>query len=210
LTVLILVPQGAEFNAVRSGLSRCHSVSLLPTPVGKAPVASFLEQFADKSIDRVFVMGLCGSLRSDLAVGTTVTYQRCQDESGQVWPCEVDGNVARVVTGWTSDRVICTAVDKQALADRTNADVVDMEGTAIAAFFAAQKIPVTMLRVVSDDVSGDIPDLTQAFDAQGNLRPWGLGGAFVRQPIAAARLIRGSLLGLGQLKKIAALIKFPD
>jgi nucleoside phosphorylase len=173
-------------------------------------MATFLEQFADKPIDRVLVMGLCGSLRSNLSVGTIVTYQGCQDESGQVWPCEVDGNVTRVVTAWTSDRVICTAIDKQALADRTNAHVVDMEGTAIAEFFAAQSIPVSMLRVVSDDLAGDMPDLSQAIDAQGNLRPWGLGGAFVRQPIAAARLIRGSLVGLKQLKYLAGKLSFCD
>lgn len=170
-------------------------------------MTAFLQQFVDQQFDRVFVMGLCGSLRSELIVGEIVTYRSCQDESGAVWTCEVDRNITRVVTGWTSDRVICSAVNKQALADRTNADVVDMEGTAISQFFAAQKIPVTMLRVVSDDVTGDIPDLSGAIDAQGNLRPWGLGWAFVQQPIAAARLIRGSLRGLKQLKQIAAQLK---
>jgi nucleoside phosphorylase len=206
LTVLILVPQGAEFKAVRSGLSPGHLVRA--TPVGILPMTAFLQQFAGQAFDRVFVMGLCGSLRSDLTVGTAVTYQSCQDESGEVWRCEVEANIMQVVTGWTSDRVICSAVNKQALADRTNADVVDMEGTAICQFFAAQKIPVTMLRVVSDDVAGDIPDLRQAFDAQGNLRPWDLGWAFVRQPIAAARLIRGSLVGLKQLKYLAGKLSF--
>jgi Phosphorylase superfamily len=205
LTVLILVPQGAEFKAVRSGLS--HDRLARATPVGILPMTAFLQQFVGQEFDRVLVMGLCGSLRSDLTVGTVVTYQNCRDESGRVGTCEVDGNITRVVTGWTSDRVICTATQKKVLADRTQADVVDMEGTAIAQFFAAQKIPVTMVRVVSDDLAGDMPDLSGAIDAQGNLRPWGLGWAFMQQPIAAARLIRGSLVGLKQLKQIAAQLK---
>jgi hypothetical protein len=200
------VPQGAEFNAVRSGLARGQLVR--PTPVGTLPMTAFLQQFVGQTFDRVCVMGLCGSLRSDLPVGTVVTYENCRDESGRVWPCEIDINVTQVVAGWTSDRVICAAMHKQALANRTNADVVDMEGTAIAEFFSTQSIPVTMLRVVSDDVTGDIPDLSNAIDAEGNLQPWALGWAFVQQPIAAARLIRGSLLGLNQLKKIAAQIRF--
>jgi hypothetical protein len=177
-------------------------------PVGILPMMAFLQEFVGQEFDRVFVMGLCSGIRSYVTVGTAVTYQSCQDESGEVWPCEVDGNVTRVVTGWTSDRVIRTVINKQALADRTNADVVDIEGTAIAQFFAAQKIPVTMLRVVTDDLAGDMPDLSKAFDAQGNLRPWGLVWAFVRQPIAAARLIRGSLLGLQKLKYLARKLSF--
>jgi len=80
--------------------------------------------------------------------------------------------------------------------------VLDMESYAVW-----QHQPrIAVIRVVSDDLTGDIPNLAQAIDATGTLNPWALMGAFMAKPIAATRLIRGSLAGLQRLKAIAKLI----
>jgi hypothetical protein len=63
-----------------------------------------------------------------------------------------------------------------------------------------------IVRVVSDDLAGNIPDLSRAFDDRGNLQPLALAAAFARQPIAAARLIRGSLIALDRLTRITRAI----
>ncbi len=59
-----------------------------------------------------------------------------------------------------------------------------------------------MLRVVSDDLTGDIPNLDSAIDPNGNLQTWPMAIAFLQQPLAAIRLIKGSLRGLKTLQQI--------
>jgi len=61
-----------------------------------------------------------------------------------------------------------------------------------------------MLRVVSDDVLNNIPDLNQAIDPQGNLKTLPMAIALIKQPLAAVKLIKGSLTGLKALSKITA------
>jgi hypothetical protein len=62
------------------------------------------------------------------------------------------------------------------------------------------------VRVVSDGVRGDLPDLSQAFDSAGALQPWALGRSFVRKPVAAMRLVWGSIVALQKLKNCAAML----
>jgi hypothetical protein len=77
-----------------------------------------------------------------------------------------------------------------------------MEGFAYLEELQKRGIAVAMLRVVSDDLTGDLPDLSQAIDGKGNLKTASLAIAMLRQPLAATRLIRGSLIGLKALQQI--------
>ncbi|MFN6537867.1 MAG: phosphorylase [Nostoc sp. EkiNYC01] len=107
-----------------------------------------------------------------------------------------------LVKGLTSDRVIWSAAEKRGLGETLAVDVVDMEGFTALEFFNAAGVPVAMLRVVSDNCQHDIPDLTGAIDSDGSLRPLALAMAMIRQPVAATRLIRGSLIGLKVLEQV--------
>jgi hypothetical protein len=78
-----------------------------------------------------------------------------------------------------------------------------MEAAAILQFFAGSSIPVTMVRVVSDGLEGDLPVLSAAIDEAGQVRLLPLAWAMVRQPIASLRLVRGSLQGLAMLATVA-------
>jgi hypothetical protein len=60
-----------------------------------------------------------------------------------------------------------------------------------------------MLRVVSDNAQHDLPNLANAIDQNGALQPLPLAWSMVKQPIAAMRLIRGSLQGLKRLQAVA-------
>jgi hypothetical protein len=62
---------------------------------------------------------------------------------------------------------------------------------------------VGMIRVVSDDCFHDLPDLSAAFSPEGSLKPLPLAIGMARQPLAASRLIRGSLKGLSRLEKLS-------
>jgi hypothetical protein len=216
---VLLVPQGAEYAAVCRGLQRCSG--LLPQvqalPVGPTAVSRYLQNWvpiaAEHGIPRgVLLMGLCGSLNGNLSVGQRALYRSCSLNGvtdAQMFDVELTTALSctlapqiQWVNGLTSDRIICSAQEKQHLAQATGADVVDMEGYAVLQALIPAGIAVAMLRVVSDDCHHDLPDLNHAIDAMGALQPLPLVLGMLRQPIAAIRLIRGSLQGLQQLEKL--------
>ncbi len=262
----ILVPQGAEYQAVCRGLRGVTGCipTVLPIPVGMQPLLQYLQQSAaSREIQarksRVLVMGLCGSLSDRYAVGDIVLYQDClyqgkrqqcdrsftallgmghgawgigrgQEDKGtrgqgerldvssphlptSPSPSSLSSpylpspqSPVTLVNALTSDRVIWSAAEKRRLGETLAADVVDMEGFTALEFFNAAGVAVAMLRVVSDDCQHDIPDLTTAINSDGSLRPLTLAMAMIRQPVAASRLIRGSLKALKVLEKVTNLL----
>ncbi len=213
MTILIVVPQGAEFKAVMDGLNRSQSNPILPVlaiPAGPA-VKAFLEQESDRfgGVTLVIVLGLCGALTDDAVVGQIGCYETCCDRSGNEYQCDrlhIDIHFAN----WnavTVDSVIIKITDKQLLSAETNCDVVDMESIWILKFMQQRGIRISVVRVVSDAVVGDLPDLSQVFDRNGALKPMALARAFVMRPIEALRLIGGSIRGLRQLSRCATVIQ---
>ncbi|BAY77353.1 hypothetical protein NIES25_38150 [Nostoc linckia NIES-25] len=244
----ILVPQGAEYQAVCRGLRNLTGSipTVLPIPVGMKPLLQYLQESAESrqiqaTKSRVLVMGLCGSLSDRYGVGDVVLYQNClyqgkRQECDRSFTAQLLGigqgakgkgqggkqrsllfpftfylsprrshlpqSPVTLVNALTSDRVISSAAEKRSLGETLAADVVDMEGFTALEFFNAAGVAVAMLRVVSDDCQHDIPDLTGAIDSDGSLRPLPLAMAMIRQPVAATRLIRGSLIGLKVLKQV--------
>jgi len=161
----------------------------------------------------IIVMGLAGSLSPQLKLGQVVLYRSCLDlESGQPLFCDSSatsylteklGHKVQLVEGLSSDRVITEAEEKQNLGKRYRVQVVDMEGAAILKFFAAQQIPVVILRVISDEINQSLPDLSQIYNSAGELQTWPLTKALISQPIAGFNLIRSSLYALKILEKLA-------
>ena len=212
MTLLILVPQGAEFKAVRDGLEKSQSkpiLQVLAIPAGPA-VNAFLKQESDRiqGVTQVIILGLCGGLTNDAVVGQMGCYESCCDRSGNEYQCDYL-DIGHEFANWnavTIDHVITKATDKQHLNAQTNCDVVDMESIWILEFMQQRGIGVSVVRVVSDAVVGDLPDLSQVFDLNGALKPMELTRAFVLRPIAALQLIRGSILGLKQLTRCTTMI----
>jgi len=220
----ILVPQGAEYQAVCRGLSRVSGLKpvVVPIPVGSKPLTRFLQKWlTDERLDessqhQVLVMGLCGSLNKRYAVGEVVLYSDYiyQVNAATTSIKSSDRNLtallysrlqqkAVLVKGLTSDRLIWSAAEKRRLAEQYNADVVDMEGFAIFDLLTQAGAAVSMVRVVSDDAQYNIPALDSAISPDGYIQPLSLASKMLRQPIAATRLIRGSLQGLMVLQKSA-------
>jgi len=244
----ILVPQGAEYQAVCRGLRGVTGCipTVLPIPVGMQPLLQYLQKSAASgqflaAKSRVLILGLCGSLSDRYGVGDIVLYQDClyqgkRQECDRSFTAELLGigqgakgkgqggkqrsllfpftfylsprrshlpqSPITLVKALTSDRVISSAAEKRRLGETLAADVVDMEGFTALEFLNAAGVAVAMLRVVSDDCQYDIPDLTRAIGSDGSLRPLPLAMAMIRQPIAATRLIRGSLKALKVLEKV--------
>ncbi|MBH8565590.1 phosphorylase [Nostoc sp. CENA67] len=221
---IILVPQGAEYKAVCRGLSRVTGFkpTVMPIPIGGKALNQYLQQwlenenFLNDQQPQVLIMGICGSLTKHYGVGDIVLYQDCVYQ-GKLRECDrsftaklysqVQQKVS-LVKSLTSDRVIWSAAEKQHLGETSGADVVDMEGFAALEFFHQFGVAVAMLRVVSDDCQHDIPDLSSAINPDGSLQLIPLALGLLQQPIAATRLIRGSLKGLKVLEKITNLLFF--
>ncbi|XFA72982.1 hypothetical protein RYO59_001217 [Thermosynechococcaceae cyanobacterium Okahandja] len=208
---LVLVPQGPEYAAVQRGLRQYPLAGwqVIPLRAGKAALTTpaLLTAFADPPTVAV-VLGVCGGLHPHDVPGDVVVYDTCRDEAGAVYPLDAKllarlGDRWRRVTAITTAATVCQARAKQALAQQWGVEVVDMEGAPLLEHLQALGIPVAMVRVVSDGGDRDLPDLTQAFDPQGHLRPWSLMAAMLRQPLAAVHLVQGSLRALAVLEAIA-------
>ncbi|AFZ24591.1 nucleoside phosphorylase [Cylindrospermum stagnale PCC 7417] len=202
----IIVPQGAEYQAVKRGLNRAsgEKPNVIAIPVGVQPLRQYLQQWTGEK-NRILLMGLCGSLQTHHTVGDVVLYKDCNYQ-GKLQKCnntltaQIQTHIPDKVTlvkSLTSDRLIWSAAEKRYLSENTGADVVDMEGYAALEFFPT----LAILRVVSDNAQHDIPDLTSAISLDGSLKPLEIAIAFFRQPLAATRLIRGSLRGLKVLEQ---------
>ena len=221
----ILVPQGSEYQAVVRGWKKKHTCpSILAIPVGGKAVGKALlrglmfQKTGAISPQGIMVMGLAGSLSPQLKRGQVVLYRSCLDlESDQLLFCDSSatgylaeklGNKVQLVDSLSSDRVITEAEEKQNLGKRYQVQVVDMEGAAILKFFAAQQIPVVILRVISDEINQSLPDLSQVYNSAGELQTWPLTKALISQPIAGFNLIRSSLYALKILEQLATDITF--
>lgn len=221
---LILVPQGQEYKAIARGLSQINAPKpkILSVPMGTRSLQKFLEEwqktesFNQNYFNKILLMGLCGSLSSQFRVGDVVIYRDClYSATNELEYCDrqINQKLKRIlsdriktVRGLTSDRLVWSAEEKQHLGKLYDADVVDMEGFValkkIKAISTSQIPQITIVRVVSDDCDRDIPNLEGAIDANGKLQPLSVATSFLQQPIAAMRLIRGSIEGLRILEKL--------
>jgi nucleoside phosphorylase len=214
----IVVPQGAEYQAVCRGLAKANidHIKVIAIPIGVKHITQVLANYAQEinSSAKVLILGLCGSLADTHAVGDLVLVRSCEDLSHNLIDLDAELTAAiqkqltidqsHLVAALTSDRMINQAREKLILAQQYSATIVEMEGYGYVKELQRQGLAVAMMRVVSDDLRGDLPDLNQSIDSQGNLQTLPLAIALIKQPIAAIRLIRGSLTGLTALEAITA------
>lgn len=199
----ILVPQGAEAEAIGRARPVARVVALPPG----AAAAGALPDFEDG--ETVVVLGLCGGLWR-MHAGDVAIYARVVDASHafELDPDLVDDLSAAlpnaaVVNACTTKRVITTVENRTVLAQRFNADVVDMEGTPLAEALTARGVRFGMVRVVSDDASRDLPPIEDAIDAEGRLQPMPVALAFARKPLAAVAFVRNARGALDTLTNVA-------
>lgn len=204
--VTILVPRGAEADAVRRAQTTARVIGL---PAGAACLNA-LPDFDER--ETVVAMGLCGGLWR-LKTGAVAIYGRVVDGTQAI---DLDSRLideltsalprAVVVNAFTAKRVVTAVVARTALAQRYNADVVDMEGAHLAAALRARGVRFAMVRVVSDDASRDLPPMDDAIDANGRVQPVPIALAFARAPLAAIAFVRDVRSALGVLTETARAI----
>ena len=220
---VIIVPQGAEYQAVKKALNKLEIQQplIISIPIGVKQIGENLtkQKFWQAEPKRVLMMGLCGSLSSQYSVGDAVLYQDSYSKQKQE-NIATDRDLNQfistrlnykkskssisLVSGVTSDRVITTIREKQQLARKYNASVVDMESFAYLKLLQGNNIAISIVRIVSDDLQYNIPNLEQAISDRGKIKPLAMTNAMFKQPIASLRFIRGSLQGLQKLQQITS------
>jgi hypothetical protein len=203
----IIVPQGTEYQAVCRGLKEIDGQK----PRVIAISIGVNQEILSLAAKQVLMMGLCGSLSPQHSVGDGVLYQACYNLDRSCLSTDLEltnliaaglQNSVSLVTGLTSDRVICQAKEKSILSQNYPATVVDMEGFSYLQNLQQRGIAVSILRVVSDDCFTDLPNLDRAIDDCGNLKFGHLAIAMLQQPLPAFKLITGSLTGLKKLQQL--------
>jgi hypothetical protein len=211
---VILVPAGAEHQAVMRGLKGvAEAPPVVSVPAGPAAFCAFLKSWEDRSrfADReILLMGLGGSLSTQHSVGDAILLEAVWNDVGDEPQCfQSDRALTHTLaqrlntpigTGATCDRIITTVAEKRRLGDRYQADVVDMESAVL--LDAIPQAKIALLRVISDDCSHDLPDISRAIGPDGSLRPKILARSFLKRPIAALNFISNSLQGLKTLEQV--------
>ena len=170
---LVVVPQGAEFQAVLHSFQRygLDPVKIITIPMGSSNLLPTITNHAEKLITakKILLMGLCGSLNKSYVIGDTVAISSCQNQLQQ--QVELDSELTaeieqllsvESVASLTSDHIITQVREKAELGQRYGTSIVEMEGYYYVELLQQQGISVAMVRIVSDDLSGNIPDLSGA------------------------------------------------
>jgi nucleoside phosphorylase len=155
---------------------------------------------------RALVVGLCGFLVPEFGVGDVAIYGSLRAERGSL---EIDPELvlelaaalpsAHSVRGVESAVIVTSPRAKTDLAQRFGAQAVDMESFTLVERLKLGGVSAAVVRIGSDASGDELPDLSAALDAQGNLHPLSTARALLRRPAAGLRLARNGLRALAVL-----------
>ncbi len=211
----IFVPAGAEATVVRRAVTHAGApVRVLETGVGpRAAARAADDAIAAGRFGTALITGLCGLLSPAFTVGDALVYREIRTPSGE--PLALDGDFARTVaerishpqTGiraLASDDVVISAERKRDLGRRFGVEAVDMESHALTERLQRAGVSVAVVRVASDGVDDDLPELDRALNGSGGIDAAALGLALVRRPLLGARLTLNATRALRALGRALA------
>jgi adenosylhomocysteine nucleosidase len=136
----------------------------------------------------VIVAGFAGALRAELKVGDVIAVSEIADSNGNRWPTSWPPR--RTGRLFTSDRMIGDPAEKLALGVQHQADVVDMESSAVAAACAKFSMPYGCVRAVSDDVGKPLSQRLMGLVESGRVSKWQLAKLLLGSPRSIIDLLR--------------------
>jgi adenosylhomocysteine nucleosidase len=144
----------------------------------------------------VISAGFSGALHPDLALGDIVVANSIVDAAGQELRVDVKmtpdpeqgWHVGRILM---ADDIVRTVSQKRQLAEQHSALAVDMESQAVAQVCEQTKTRFMAVRVISDDLSHDLPpEVMSVFGGTGSLRAGAIAGALLKRPSSAKDMWR--------------------
>jgi len=201
LPPLILAATQFELASLRAAVEK-HGIPVSFACIGVGPGAVLrwgnshpAAQAAESPIGRTVILaGLAGALDPNMKVGSARS-ARMIIGAGADWahprpayqPPLRSNNTAVIAA---VDRVCTTAIEKRALRQQTQADMVDMESAAFAAIASAREWNWAVLRGVSDDHATALaPWMTALVHDNGSLNVLALFAALLRRPSRMMQLI---------------------
>ena len=145
----------------------------------------------------VVLLGLAGGLGPNAASGSVAVVRQVVDDAGAaLFASAVPDARATVVE---SEAVIASPEAKRALAERSGADIVDMESRAFAACAAEARLPWAIVRGVSDGAESTLPPEFAGFiDDRGETRLSRVLAAVARRPA-----LLGEFVAIGRRSRTA-------
>lgn len=202
---IVVVP--TEFE--RRALGRLEGPVVVCGP-GPSAVRTWATTAALPRGTHVIVAGVAGGLRASASIGLARIVSEVRVPDGRV------AATFAAETAWTVvgvDRVVSTPAEKRALAERSGADIVDMESHAFAAAAAERGWRLTIVRGVSDGVDDALPEgLASLVTPRGGLRPLRTAAFLARRPMlipALRELGRRTTLAMRSVRAIVEDVRSP-
>ncbi len=159
----------------------------------------------------IILAGLAGALQEDMAKGSAYVATRVIDGAGQSW--HPTGTAEGSLPGPSGPTIISTVhtitttQDKRALAERTGADLVDLESAAFAEAASAAGRRWAIVRGVSDGLHDALPeDIDEWVDEQGRTRTSAVIAAILRRPALVGEVRRLRADSIEAMNAVAGVI----
>jgi nucleoside phosphorylase len=165
------------------------------------------------------VVGMCGSLTSSIGESEVIVYTECLSSSGNSERIRCTRPLVEHITallkaknincrsavGVSTPRIATTKDEKLTLA-KSGAEVVDMESYEIVAAAIQARLPVAVIRVVSDSLERELPDLNVAIQENGEVNSLQLLRIFIGSPILTSKVFAASRRALRTLSSALEIV----
>ncbi|MDA1213389.1 MAG: 5'-methylthioadenosine nucleosidase, partial [Planctomycetota bacterium] len=173
----------------RGGIYDGIRVAIVQSGVGFAKARQATQAMIDAHRPSwIISAGFSGALQPQMKIGDIVVGTSLVDTHGQELKIDMQMpadpaqglHVGRLVT---ADAIVRTVEEKKQLAERHQGLAVDLESLAVAQVCRADKIPCLAVRVISDDLSSDLPvEVNSVVASTGTRRLGAAIGAIWKRP----------------------------
>lgn len=201
-----LVFRGGLMGEIRIALAQSGMGPKLATRATKALIDGHSPAW-------IISAGFSGALQANMKVGDVVVANSVVDTAGaelaidlKMEPNPATGlYVGRLLM---VDRIVRTIAEKKALAEQHAAIAVDMESLAVAQVCRASKIRFLAVRVISDDLSADLPaEVVSVVGSSGTVRLGAAVGALFKRPGSAKDMWRLREQGMDAAERLATFLE---
>ena len=192
--LLLITPTLSEYTAVRTAVTDWLAdgkLQLAMCGMGPACAAALCQQLERSGwLGNMALIGWAGGLCPNLAAGDSVLADAAMNIHGQRVPL-APPNLPGTKVGalLTTPAPLLTQQAKKAV-QKSNALAVEMEAYPLAVWAAAHNLPFVHARVILDAANEALPDLGDALDAFGRVRPGRLAQRLLAQPPMTLDLLR--------------------
>jgi adenosylhomocysteine nucleosidase len=204
---------GGDFS-FRGGLFGKIRIALAESGMGPKPARRATQALIDGHSPRwIISAGFSGALEPHMKVGDIVVGNSIVDADGTELAIDMKmpaNPAAGLYLGrlLMVDRIVRSVAEKKALAERLGAIAVDMESLAVAQVCHDSKTRFLAVRVISDDMSADLPpELASVVGSSGTVRLGAVAGAIFKRFGSVKDLWRLREQGIGAADRLATFLE---